>query len=148
VITQIRKQFASYLLGVHYVAHQTNLTILVLSKLSLVMHIESMLESLYGFFLHSPKKLLEFENLAKTLETKGLKLLCNNKTCWISMFNLLKHVFGEYKSLIVKMHMDAPKNKLVTKNWDIFYDLELVFALPCIFPMLEMVHTLIKYTQK
>jgi hypothetical protein len=26
--------------------------------------------------------------------------------------------------------------------------LELVFALPCIFPMLEMVHTLIKYTQK
>jgi type III secretory pathway component EscT len=64
------------------------------------------------------------------------------------MFNLLKHVFGEYKSLIVKMHMDAPKNKFVTKNRDLFYDLELVFALPCIFPMLEMVHTLIKYIQK
>ncbi len=58
MITQIQKQLASYLLGVHYVAHQTNLTILVLRKLSLVMHIESMLESLYGFFLHSPKKAL------------------------------------------------------------------------------------------
>jgi hypothetical protein len=100
------------------------------------------------FVLHSPKKVLEFENLAKTLETKGLKLLCNNKTCWISMFNLLKNVFGEYKSLIVKMHMDAPKNKLVTKNLDLLCDYELVFGLPCIFPTLEMVHTLIKYTQK
>jgi hypothetical protein len=36
VITQTREQIAPYLIGVHCVAHQTNLTILVLSKLSLV----------------------------------------------------------------------------------------------------------------
>jgi hypothetical protein len=64
------------------------------------------------------------------------------------MFNLLKHVLREYKSLVVKMHMDTSKNKLVTKNFDLFCDLELIFGLPCIFPMLEMVHTLIKDTQK
>jgi hypothetical protein len=102
----------------------------------MVTHIESMIKS-----SHSPKKVLKFENLAKTLETKGLKLLCNNKTYWISMLNPLKHVLREYKSLVVKMHMDAPKNKLVTKKLNMFYDLKLVFGLPCIFPMLEMVHT-------
>jgi hypothetical protein len=56
------------------------------------------------------------------------------------MFSPLKCVLWEYKSLIVKMHMDAPKNKLVAKNMDLLCDLELTFGLPCIFPMLEVVH--------
>ncbi len=57
-------------------------------------------------------------------------------------------MLGEYKSLVVKMHMDVPKNKLVAKNLDLMCDLELVFGLPCILPMLEVVHKLIKYTQR
>ncbi len=44
--------------------------------------------------------------------------------------------------------MDVPKNKLVAKNLDLMCDLELVFGLPCILPMLEVVHKLIKYTQR
>ncbi len=64
------------------------------------------------------------------------------------MFSPLKHVLGEYKSLVVKMHMDVPKNKLVAKNLDLMCDLELVFGLPCILPMLEVVHKLIKYSQR
>jgi len=75
VITQTNEQIAPFFIGVHYVAHRTNLAILVLNKLSLVMHIEGMLQSLYAFFSHSPKKVLEFVNLTKTLKTKGLKLL-------------------------------------------------------------------------
>ncbi len=43
VITQTKEQTTPFLIGVHYVAHRTNLVILVLSKLSLVMHIEGML---------------------------------------------------------------------------------------------------------
>ncbi len=70
VINQIKEQIAPFLIGVHYVTHQTNLAILVLSKLSLVMHIESMLQSLYAFFSHNPKKVLKFVNLAKTLKIK------------------------------------------------------------------------------
>jgi hypothetical protein len=50
---------------------------------------------------------LEFVNLAKMLETKGLKLLGNIKFHWISMLNFLKCVLGKYKSLVVKMHIDA-----------------------------------------
>jgi hypothetical protein len=128
VITQTNEQIAPFLIGVHCVAHWNNLAILVLSKLSLVMHIEGMLQSLYAFFSHSPKKVLEFVNITKTLETKGLKLLWNLKTCWILMLSPLKCVLGEYKSLVVKMHIDAPKNKLARENLDLLCDLELVFG--------------------
>lgn len=44
MITQTQEQLALYLFSVHYVTHQMNLDILVLSKLSLVMHIKSMLQ--------------------------------------------------------------------------------------------------------
>jgi len=107
-----------------------------------------MLQSLYTFFSHSPNKVLEFMNLAKTLETKNLKLLWNIKTHWISMLRPLKHVLGKYKSLVVKMHTNAPKSKPTWENLDLLCDLELILDLPCILPMLEMVHTLIKYVQR
>jgi hypothetical protein len=54
----------------------------------------------------------------------------------------------EYKSLIVKMHMDVPKTKLVIESLDMLCNMELVFGLPCIFPMLEVVHMLIKHAQR
>ncbi len=73
------------------------------------------------FFLHSPKKVLEFVNLTKTLETKGLKLW-NIKTCSISMLIPLKHVSRRYKSLIVKMHINAPKSELVRESLDLLCD--------------------------
>jgi hypothetical protein len=68
-------------------AHQTNLIVLVSSKMNLVANIESMLQSLYAFFSQYPKKFLKFFNLVKTLETKGLKLMHNIKTHWISMLS-------------------------------------------------------------
>jgi hypothetical protein len=57
-------------------------------------------------------------------------------------------VLGEYKSLVVKMHIDAPKSKPTWENLNLLCDLELVFDLPCILPMLEVVHILIKYVQR
>jgi hypothetical protein len=66
------------------------------------------------FFRTILKRFWSLWTLPKHWKTKGLKLLCNIKTCWISMLNLLKCLLWEYKSLIVKMHMDAPKNKLAT----------------------------------
>ncbi len=67
-------------------------------------------------------------NLAKTLETKGLKLLQNIKTCWISMLSTLKCVLGKYKSFVVKMHIGAPKSKPAQENLNILCDLELVLG--------------------
>jgi len=55
---------------------------------------------------------------------------------------------GEYKSLVVKMDTDAPKSKLVREKIDLLCDLKLVLDLPCILPMLEVVHTLLKYVQR
>jgi hypothetical protein len=46
------------------------------------------------------------------------------------------------------MYMDAPKANYVSDNLDFLYDLELVMGLPCILPMLEVMHTLIKYAQR
>jgi hypothetical protein len=43
VISQTKEQIAPFFIGVLHVAHRTNMVILVLSKLSLVMHIEGML---------------------------------------------------------------------------------------------------------
>ncbi len=140
VFIQTWEQIAPYLIGVHYVTHQTNLVILVLSKLSLVACIEGMLQSLYIL-----KKVLEFVTLVKILETKGLKLLRNIETCWISTFSPLKPLLAKYKSVVVKMYMDAPKSKFVRDNLDFLYDLEFVLGLPCILLVLEVVHTLIKY---
>jgi hypothetical protein len=57
------------------VAHLTNLVVIVLSKLPLVSCIETILQSLYAFFAHNPKKYLEFTKLAKTLETKRSNII-------------------------------------------------------------------------
>jgi hypothetical protein len=40
------------------------------------------------------------------------------------------------------------KKQLVWENLNLLCDLELILGLPCIFPMLEVVHMLIKYVQR
>jgi hypothetical protein len=89
--SQLRSHIAPFLfINVHYITYITNLVVVVLSKLLLVFHMEFMLQSLYSFLAYNLKKLLEFTNLAKTLETKRQKLLRNVKTHWISMLSPLK----------------------------------------------------------
>jgi hypothetical protein len=39
------------------------------------------------------------------------------------------------------MHIDAPKKNLVWEDLDLLCDLKLILGLPCILPMLEVVHT-------
>jgi hypothetical protein len=51
------------------------------------------------------------------METKGLKLLRNVKTRWISMLNPTKKVIAKYMiKLLVKMGLDMPKNFQVVTN--------------------------------
>jgi len=47
--------------------------------------------------------------------------------------------------LIVKMHLDLMKSKVIQNNLVLFGDLELILGLPCLLPILEVVHTLIKF---
>jgi hypothetical protein len=86
--------------------------------------------------------------LPRHWKIKGLKLLHNIKTCWMSMLSPLKCALGEYKSLIVKMHTDVSKKKLVIESLHMLCNMELVFGLPCIFSRLEVVHMLIKHAQR
>jgi hypothetical protein len=71
ITTQVKENTTPYFIGVHCMAHQTNLTIITLLKMPFVFHIEAMLYSLYAFFVHSLKKYLEFVKLAKTFATIG-----------------------------------------------------------------------------
>jgi len=47
--------------------------------------------------------------------------------------------------LIVKMHLDLMKSKVIQNNLILFGDLELILGLPYLLPILEVVHTLIKF---
>jgi hypothetical protein len=58
---------------------------------------------MYGCFSHSPKKHLEFQRFAQTLETMGNKILKNVKTKWMSMLDLLKRIMVEYRFLLTVM---------------------------------------------
>jgi len=53
----------------------------------------------------------------------------------------------EYNALIVKMHSNHDKTKFAHENLKMLCDLELILALSCLMPMLEVIHTLIKYAQ-
>ncbi len=68
--------------------------------------IDTMLQSLYTLFVHSPNKHLEFTKLAQILQTKGNKILCNVKTRWINMLNPTSCVMSKYKMLMLKMAKD------------------------------------------
>jgi hypothetical protein len=128
-------------------AHKTNLTIVILSKFLLASHIKFMLQSLYSFFAHNLKKLLKFTKFVEPLEIERLKLLRNVKTHWVSMLNLLKCVLAQCKYLVVKMHSDCEKNKSTHDNFELLCDLDLILGLPCVMPILEVVHSLINYAQ-
>ncbi len=45
------------------------------------------------------------------------------------------------------MHLESMKSKTTQDNLVLLNDLELIFGLPYLLPMLEVVHTLIKFVQ-
>jgi hypothetical protein len=107
VLMQMKEKLAPYLAVVHCCAHCTNLAIQTLSFLSIVHHLEDLLQSLHAYFARSPKKVFELQKLTTLLNTKGNKILWNVKTCWISMLYPCKRVVAKYKTFIAKMLKDA-----------------------------------------
>jgi hypothetical protein len=92
---QVKDNLALYLINMHYMAHQTNLVVMVLFKMFLVSPIEGMFHVLYSFFGHNSKEYLELNMFAKTLVSKGQNLFKNVKTCWINTLSPLEHVMLE-----------------------------------------------------
>ncbi len=60
---QFKEKVAPFLNGVHCFVHKTNLAVVTLWKLDLVHQLEGILQAIYAFFTHNPKKFMEFQKL-------------------------------------------------------------------------------------
>jgi len=63
------------------------------------------------------------------------------------MFFPSKKIYYEYHPFIMKMHVESPKNDTSKKNLNVLCDMELILGLPCLLPLFECVHKLIKIVQ-
>jgi len=63
------------------------------------------------------------------------------------MLNPLKCVFEEYQPLLMKMAIDATTMAVAVSNLGKFYDVQMMFGLTCLLPMLIVVHSSIKFAQ-
>ena len=113
---QLINKHAPFMMGVHWMAHQTNIDVQTLSNFEVVRHVEDLLAALYSYFSSSPKRILEFQKLAICLEHKGNKILMRVKTRWISVFGHAKRVLEEYKPLVTEMAVDALKEQATKTN--------------------------------
>lgn len=122
-----------------------------------------MLTSLHAFFAKSPKRHLEFVKLAELMQSKGLKILKNVKTRWISMLSPAVRVMSEYRVLIVKMSLDAERPvqdsvgkkvkvdkklmEIARKNLEYLTDIQILLGLSGLLPLLKCVHNLMQFAQ-
>jgi hypothetical protein len=141
--------------GVHCVSHRTNLAVKELSHLPVIQKIENILHVLHKYFARSPKRHIEFTKLAEVMETKGLKILRDVKTRWLSMVSPLKRVMSEYRTLIQKMQEDSKdattphaSREVAKTNFSLLVDVSVPIALTCFLPLLETVHYLVKFSQQ
>jgi hypothetical protein len=136
---------AQYMVGLHCVAHKTNLAAICLEKLPVVKKIEALWSALYSCFSRSPARNLSFVRLADDINNSGNKILRNVKTRWISMLPAMKRVLEEYKVLVAQMATD---NFVIAKNnLKLLCDFQTLISLPCLIPLLESVNELIKFAQ-
>jgi hypothetical protein len=148
VTVQLKEKHAPFVYGMHYMSHRTNLIVQTLSQVPLVMRIEELLQSLYSFFSHSPKRNQELADLANIVETAGQRILRNVKTRWISCLEPVKRLMSEYKALVLKMHLDSSSLATAKANLNLLSEIELLLGLACILPMLEALNYLIKFSQQ
>ena len=107
VTKQIKSEFAPFANGQHCCAHKLQLAAQVLSETELMSTAEDVLQTSHAYFAHSPKRVTEFRTLALLMETKGLKLLKNVKTRWISCHAPMRRLISEWKPVMAKMFEDG-----------------------------------------
>jgi hypothetical protein len=85
LMQQLKENDAAFIIGMHCMAHRTNLAVEPLSNLPMVEKLETPCQALYNYFTMSSKKHLEFQKLADIMETEDLYMPKNLKTWWISL---------------------------------------------------------------
>jgi hypothetical protein len=74
-------------------------------------------------------------------------MLQNVKTRWISTLSPAKRVLTEYRTLLLKMGLDMATIAPTKANFELLCDFGLFLSLACIFPLLSIVHCLMKFSQ-
>ncbi len=110
----------------------------------MVFCIENLLQCLYGYFNHSPKRHLEFTKLVEIMEIKRNKILRNIKIKWNFMINPIKQVLSEYHILLTKMALDVATIPSIQSNIYLFINVETLLGLYVVMPLLNALHSLIK----
>ena len=150
VATQIHEKWGPFSLAANCDSHRTNLAVQIMSKYSMVVH----LENLFGHIYSYKKVMLSFRRWLISWRLRVTRCLGMYKTRWISMRSLAKHVFSEYKTLMVKMGVDmtpAIDHKVPTgakENFDLLADVEVLLPLACFIPLLDDVYHLMKLSQE
>jgi hypothetical protein len=63
------------------------------------------------------------------------------------MISLVKHVLSEYCTLLMKITLNAPTIASTKSNLCLLTDVKMLLRLNAIMPLLEVVHSLIKFSQ-
>jgi hypothetical protein len=63
------------------------------------------------------------------------------------MLYLVKHVMEQYRPLIAKMHDDILRKNITIEKLSLLCDLELIYGLHGILPLLDCIYILIKFAQ-
>jgi len=92
-------------------AHRCNLATKSLFALPIFATIEQAIQKIHFYFSKSPKRLSEYQKLAKDMELKGLKPLLQVTNQWVSLLKPLRKLLAEYQMLLAKMKADVPKNE-------------------------------------
>ncbi len=131
------------MMGVHCMCHHTNLVVQTLSKMDIVGKIKDVLQSLYFYLFHSPKKIQKSIKLVDMMEIKGQQIFKFIKMHWISMLFTTKTILSKYYALVLKMHQDVG----LSHKLPIIYKLKVMLGFFCIMPMFERLNELIKFSQ-
>lgn len=75
------------------------------------------------------------------METKRNKILKN-----VHMLSPPKRLMEEYCTILVKMAFDSPTKTKAIANLQLLANVEVMLCLLCIFPLFELVHSLIKFS--
>jgi hypothetical protein len=125
VTVQITQNFAPHVTGIHCFAHKINLAVKTLSQLAMFHEVEELMRISHTYFSHSPKKFQEYKSFVTTIDTKGLKVLKNVTTRWLSLLAPMKRIMSEFRIVLGKLDIDSLNKKetvyyyILLFNWSV-----------------------------
>jgi hypothetical protein len=111
VTVQIKQNFAPHATGIHCLAHKINLVVKTLSQLAVFHAVEELMRINHAYFSHGPKKFQEYKSFASTIDTKGLNVLKNVTTHWLSLLAPMKRIMSEFRTILGKLDIDSVNKK-------------------------------------